>query len=259
MFRQKIIIPVLCLVTVIAPASGAVAEGIDHAARYRACMVMAEKNPASAFRDAVRWRDLGGGEGASHCAAVALIGLEQYREAATRLEELALDSKRAPQLKARVLVQASQAWLLAGMADRAEAVATAALTLSSTNAVSENAAILIDRAQARAQLKDYRGALADLDTSLKLRPSDADALVFRATAKRFLQNLTGAAEDIEAALRINFSHPDALLERGILRRLSNYDKGAREDWLMVLSIAPTSGAAEAARANLEKMDVNLKP
>jgi len=259
MFRLQIIIPVLCLVAMTHLASEARGEGIDHAARYRACMAMAEKNPALAFRDAVRWRDLGGGEGASHCAAVALIGLEQYREAATRLEELALDSKRAPQLKARVLVQAGQAWLLAGMAERAEAVATAALTLSSENAIIENAAILVDRAQARAQLKDYKGALADLDASLKLHPSDADALVFRATAKRFLGDLPGAAEGIEAALRINISHPDALLERGILRRLSKYDKGAREDWLMVLSIAPTSGAAEAARANLEKMDVNLKP
>ena len=31
--------------------------------------------------------------------------------------------------------------------------------------------------------------------------------------------------------------------------------GAREDWLMVLSLAPDSPAAGAARSNLEKMDV----
>jgi len=157
-------------------------------------------------------------------------------------------------MKALILVQASQAWLLAGMADRAEAVATAALTLSP-----ENTEILIDRAQARASLKDYKGALDDLNASLELRPGDPDALLFRATAKRFLENFTGAAEDIEAVLRVNISHPDALLERGILRRLSKDDSGAREDWLMVLSLAPNSDAARAARTNLEKMDVKLNP
>jgi len=253
MIRRKFSLPVLSLLTIVFPVSLTWGEEIDHAARYRACMAMVEKNPKQAFSDALRWRDLGGHEGASHCAAVALIGLEQYREAASRLEELALDSKRAPQLKAGILVQASQAWLLAGMAERAEAVATAALTL-----FPDNAGILIDRAQARAHLKDYEGTLEDLDASLILHAGDADALVFRATAKRFLEDIPGAAADIEAALQINISHPDALLERGILRRLSNYDEGAREDWLMVLSIAPDSGAAEAARVNLEKMDVNLK-
>jgi len=254
MFARKIIPLFLSVLTALGNIPGARGEGVDHAARYRACMAMVEKNPQQAFGEAARWRDLGGGEGAEHCAAVALIGLGQYREAASRLEELALDSKRPPQMKARILSQASQAWLLADMAERAEATATAALTLSP-----EDASILIDRAQARAFLKDYKGALADLDASLQRHPGDIDALVFRATAKRFLDDLSGAAVDIEAALRVNGTQPDALLERGILKRLSKNDTGAREDWLRVLSVAPESDAATAARANLEKMDVVLKP
>ena len=49
----------------------------------------------------------------------------------------------------------------------------------------------------------------------------------------------------------------ALLERGNLRRLDGDDNGARADWLMVLSLQPQGEAAEAARQNLEKMDVNV--
>ncbi len=223
---------------------------ISHAARYRSCMAMTAKNPAAAFSDAIQWRDLGGGEGADHCTAVALIGLHQYREAATRLEEMALKSKRAPTMKASILSQASQAWLLGGDIKRAEAVTTSAITLAPNDAE-----LHIDRAAARALLKDYQRALEDLNISLKIGPGNADALVFRATTKRFLKDISGAAGDIELALRLNNSHIEALLERGILRRLSNYDDGAREDWLMILSIAPGSEAANMARRNLEKMDV----
>jgi hypothetical protein len=46
-----------------------------------------------------------------------------------------------------------------------------------------------------------------------------------------------------------------LLERGILRRLKGDDKGARADWLKILATAPSGAAADAARKNLELMDV----
>jgi tetratricopeptide (TPR) repeat protein len=226
------------------------AAEIDHANEYNSCMALAQTNPNKAFSTAIRWRDLGGGEGADHCAAVALIGLEQYREAAGRLEELALDSKREPIMKAQLLGQASQAWKLDGNLSRAESTATAAVTLDPVNAE-----LLVDRAEARALLKDYKNALVDLNTSLKINPGNTDALVFRATTKRFLEDITGAAGDIVLALRLDRAHPEALLERGILRRLSKNDDGAREDWLRVLSIAPDSGAAKAAQSNLELMDV----
>lgn len=230
--------------------SPAQAEDINHASEYSSCMEMTQKNPNIAFSKAIRWRDLGGGEGADHCAAVALIGLQQFREAAGRLEELALETKREPVMKAQILGQASRAWMLDSNLARAESTATAAITLDP-----ENAELLVDRAEARALLKDYEKALQDLNASLEIYPGNADALVFRATTKRFLEDIPGAAGDIELALRINNAHPEALLERGILRRLSKFDAGAREDWLLVLSLAPDSDAAQAAQANLEKMDV----
>ena len=230
------------------------AEDVDHISQYRVCMNTVQTDPKKAFTIAIRWRDLGGGEAADHCTAAALIGLEQYREGAVRMEELALRSRQNPEMKAQILIHAVQGWLLAGDALRSEAVATTAIKLLGDFAP-QLPELLIDRAQARAQLRDYKGALEDLDKSILTQPTDADAFAFRASAKRYLNDIEGAILDANSALNINSAHADALLERGILHRLNKADQKAREDWLMVLSVAPESLAAEAARVNLEKMDV----
>ncbi len=246
MTRFFFLILTLCALTL----KGAGADEIDNAAEYRACMAEAEATPDTAYVRAVRWRDLGGGSGAEHCAATALIGLELYQDAAARLETLAQTSKTEPEIKAQLLAQAAQAWLLDGNAERAEANVTAALALTP-----DHPELLIDRAEAKAARKDYAGALNDLDKALALDPGRVDALVFRATAKRYLKDLAGALADLNRALTFNISHADALLERGIVYRLQNDANAARQDWLLVLSLAPDSAAAEAARKNLEHMDV----
>src|SRR5262249_25716774 len=56
----------------------------DH---YERCMAEARQNPSAAWDEALAWHDTGGGHPAEHCAAVALIGLKQYAEAARRLEK----------------------------------------------------------------------------------------------------------------------------------------------------------------------------
>ena len=53
-------------------------------------------------------------------------------------------------------------------------------------------------------------------------------------------------------------HVAAYLERGIIRRLSNDPNGARKDWLHTIKLAPDSPAAEAARRNLEKLDIRAE-
>ena len=63
----------------------------ERAKRYGECMATARRRPQDGFEDAIAWRAEGGGTAADHCAAVALIGLEQYSEAANRLERLAQD------------------------------------------------------------------------------------------------------------------------------------------------------------------------
>ena len=76
------------------------------------------------------WHERGGAHPADHCAAVALVGLKQYKEAATRLEALAQEMTTAPaSLRAEVLDQAGQAWLLAGDPVRAYAASGQAVSL----------------------------------------------------------------------------------------------------------------------------------
>lgn len=238
---------VLCFFFGLAPTE---AKEINHPRQYKDCMALIEKTPQAAFDKALSWRDLGGGDAAEHCLAAALIGLKHFREAATRLETLAQKAKEEASVKGGLLAQAAQAWLLAGQADRAERVLTAALKLTP-----DDSALYIDRAQAKAEQKNYRGAVLDLNRSIELEDRRPDAYAFRATANRFLGQFDLAITDTERALALSPKHPDALLERGILKRLRRDNAGARRDWLGVLSAAPESPAAEAARANLEKMDV----
>ncbi|KAF0118584.1 MAG: hypothetical protein FD149_607 [Rhodospirillaceae bacterium] len=50
---------------------------------------------------------------------------------------------------------------------------------------------------------------------------------------------------------------DALLERGILARLANRPAEARRDWLRLLALDPPPPLTEAARRNLELLDVQV--
>ena len=46
--------------------------GRDHEAEYRACMALAQDDPAQALKSALVWADQGGGVAADHCIAVAI-------------------------------------------------------------------------------------------------------------------------------------------------------------------------------------------
>jgi tetratricopeptide (TPR) repeat protein len=220
------------------------------AEHYTRCMEAARQTPQTAFDQANAWRIAGGGHPAEHCADVALIGLGRYAEAAGKLEALADTMTKGPvELRAQVLDQAGQSWLLAGDPARAAAVLTAALALTPNDAD-----LLIDRAEAFAGEKNYREAVADLDGALKLDAKRVDALVFRASAHRSLEQYDMARRDIDAALRLAPDQPDALLERGNIRGMTGDQAGARKDWQRVVQVAPNSAADGAAKANLAKLD-----
>lgn len=246
-------VSVCLLATGVAAAEKTSPDAQSPRARYHACMDKAKRFPKDALEDAIQWRDLGGGGAAEHCAATALVTLGLYKDAGARLESLARRIREEPSFKAEILGQAAQAWLLADMPARAEAAATAALKL-----LPGNVELLIDRSQARAQIADYQGAVADLDAAIAREPKRPDAFAFRAAAKRYLDDRKGAAADLERALALDINYAPALLERGNLRRLEGNDAGARADWLMVLSLSLDGVAADAARTNLERMDVKTR-
>ncbi|MEQ8505161.1 MAG: hypothetical protein RIB80_07530 [Rhodospirillales bacterium] len=231
-------------------ASSARAKTAEQAEKYRSCMALARRRPQDGFETAIAWRSLGGGDAADHCAAVALIELEQYDEAARRLERLAGISLEEPDIKAGLFEQAGQAWLLSGRAENATRTFTLAIGLKPGDAD-----LLVDRAQAWAARADYEAADADLSAALNLSPSRDDIYALRASARRFLDRADDALADANTALELNPGNPEALLERGILRRLAGNDAGARSDWMKILNGMPDSAAAGPARQNIENMDV----
>lgn len=226
------------------------AERVDDATRYAECMAQARKNPEQAFETALGWQSLGGGDPAQHCIAAALMSLKIYHEAATRFESLAQKTKKGDKVRAGLLAQAAQGWLLAGQADRADGVLAAALKLTP-----DDPDLLIDRADARAQLGRFDESVKDLERAVEIDPKRPDAYAFMASALRQGDHPKEAAAAAEKALALDPEHVEALLERGMLRRMAGDDPGARRDWLTVLHRAPSTAAADVARANLEKMDV----
>jgi tetratricopeptide (TPR) repeat protein len=247
---------VLAFVLVLPAAEWAAAavEGQD-AAAYEKCLDLARKNPSEGFETGSVWRDHGGGLPAEHCVALALVGLKEYGEAARRLEKIAnrMTLRESTTLRAEVLSQAAEAWLEAGSPEGAEGALTSAIELAP-----RNPDYFVSRAVAHAQRKDYKGAVQDLNRALALGGPRGDALAYRAAAWRFLGDLKQARLDADKAVQIDPTLPAGWLERANIKRLAGDPNGARKDWLAVLDLAPASAAAEAARNNLETLDVHVE-
>ena len=254
-FSLRILAAVLLALAPLVPGDArAQADDPELAAQYQACMDLAETNPDEALEQAETWVDLGGSDPARHCAAVALMRLGHYEAAGQELETLAASLEPAfAFLQIPVLIQAAQAWLAAGQVDRAYAVQTTALARQPNDIE-----LLVDRAMTAASVGNFAAAIDDLNRALSHAPNRADILVLRASAHRFLDQPEAALADIEAALSLDPDNAEGLLERGNLRRQAGNDAGARDDWLRVTRLAPDSPAAEAAQANLAKLDVKVE-
>lgn len=230
-------------------AAGEPRPAAADAETYARCMKLAKEDPHAAQSLARSWLARGGAHPAEHCAAVALITLGRYQEGASRLQALAKAMTTAPAaLRADVVDQAAQAWLLAGEPVRAYAAAGEAVSLQPSDPN-----LLIDRAEAAASAGYLNRAVDDLDRVLKANPNEVDALIYRASAYRALDRLDPARADIDKALAQAPHSPAALLERGNIRRLEGDIAGARKDWREIDRIAPASPEDMAARANLEHL------
>jgi len=235
------------------PAAAAETGGTwpDQSERYRACLALAHEKPGDGLAAAEDWRMGGGGFPAEHCAAVALIGLKRYPEAARRLEALAgALMSSLPELRAGALEQAGQAWLLAGDAKQAGSAFDAALTFRP-----DDPDLLIDRAQAHAEAKAWGPAIAALDRALAVAPKRADALIFRASAERQSNQTDRALADVEQALKLAPDTVPGLLERGNIRSLKGDLAGARADWKRAETLEPNSPAGQAAHDNLARLAI----
>jgi tetratricopeptide (TPR) repeat protein len=240
-------------------AVGMVLMGVAHAhgaalftaPDYRACVAKVAKTPDDAFEDALQWRSQGGGAPAEHCAALALLALKQPARAASRLDAIARAPGRETAATRAVLFgQAGNAWLLARRGREAEASFTSGLKFTP-----RSADLLMDRARARAMLRNWAGADTDLSTALGIGVKP-ELYVLRASTRRALNRMRDARADIDAALYLNPRYADALVERGSMKLIAGDKQGARRDWLQVLLIAPKGPAGDEARRRIEDLEIN---
>ncbi len=212
---------------------------------YERCLLRLRDDPEGARALAEAWEAAGGGEGARHCAALALIPLGEPGRAAPLLQALARASDAGPAARAAVFGQAGQAWMQAGDTAQALAAISAALALTP-----RNPDLLVDRAIAASALMRFDAALADLDAAVAIDPQRAEAWVLRAATLRRLDRVAAAITDITRAVALEPDNAEALLERGILRQLRGDAAGARADWTRAMELAPDSATADLAMQNL---------
>lgn len=226
----------------------------DPAKTYDSCILLTNSHPDQALELASKWGAIGGGEGAQHCRALALIGLNDFGQGALELEQLAQKSKGTIGLRANLLEQAGQAWLMQGEPTHAYNAQTAGLKLVTPD-MPQYVRLLVDRAATLAEGAKFKEAIVDLDAALKQKPDSADALAFRATARRNLKENDLALADAEAAVKADPRNVNARLERANIYKLLGRINDARRDWVLIPQLAPDSDAAKAARADMERADI----
>ena len=245
---------ILLLAAAVLPASAADVSSLDSKAligdsRYARCLDLVKRHAGRALEAATAWRGAGGGAAAQHCSALALTSLRRYPEAAQQLDDAAHDGMAGGDgVRADLLDQAGNAWMLAGRADKAVASLSGALAFAPNDAD-----LLFDRARARAMAKDWAGAEADLSAIIAQDSNRADVLVLRASARHAEGRVADARADLERALEVYPDYPEALVERGEMKLEAKDRAGAAADWQQVLREAPHSDAGAAARARLSEL------
>jgi len=249
------LLTVVFLVAAMVPAASAPKASPRNAdkLRYDNCISLAGLNPAAALGSANKWAGERGGPPAQHCAAVALVGLKHYPEAAQKLDELG----RAPgmgALRSSLFDQAGNAWMLAGDTGKAVTSFQSALALSANDAD-----LYADLARAQAMQADWGPVESDLNAALAIQPKRVDFLVLRASARHAQNRIADARADLDAALTLSPHNAEALVERGALKRDLGDLKGARTDFQTALTADASGETADAARRNIAALDAAAKP
>ena len=221
--------------------------------RYDNCLLLVRQDAQRALNAARDWQKAGGADAATHCAALALVALRRYAEAASTLDTMARDSTESAR-RAELYDQAGNAWLLDRRGDNAQVSFSAAITFAP-----RDADLLADRARAFALKSDWNGAENDLSAALALSPRRVDLLVLRASARHALGRKTDARSDVDQALALKPSDPDALELRGEMKMEAGDQAGARADWQAAVDQSPRSDAAAAARQRLNTLAAPANP
>lgn len=185
--------------------------------RFSRCVASIDDNADHAYEEAMAWASEGHAVNAYRCAALALIALNRPAEGAQRLESIAVAVNPAQTaLRAELLSQAGNAWLMAHDGARARsALSRAIATLESDPTQLPD--LLIDRARAYAMERDWRHAEEDLSRSLDIRPHVPLALRLRASARMHQSAFDLAEADALEATQLEPANVDNFLVLGHVR------------------------------------------
>lgn len=207
-------IAALLLPLALLQADAAAGAGSD---RFSQCLALIEQDPGRAYEEGMAWAAEGHPLNAYRCAALALIAQNRVEEGARRLESLAVAlHPTQTALRAELLSQAGNAWLLAREPAQARSAFTRAIVTLESDP-SQLPDLLIDRARAYAMERDWRHAEEDLSRSLDLRPDVALALRLRAAARMHQSSFDLAEADALAATQLEPDVVDNFLVLGHVR------------------------------------------
>jgi len=183
-------------------------------ARFAHCAGLIDRTPEQAYEEGMAWAGETHSVLGYRCAAMALVAERQYEEGARRLQSLAgALNPEYTGMKAELLSQAGNAWLLARNPTQARQAFASAITIVQGDRT-QLPDLLIDRARAYAMAHDYRHAEEDLSRALDMRPNDGLALALRAEARMRQSAFDLAEADIEAAIATDPANVDYLKTRG---------------------------------------------
>ena len=204
MRKSLIILPIALL------AGAAQANLLEAPDPYHACTMLVATDPDAAYDQALAWRDLGGGAGARHCVALALLELGHPEEAAVRLEALAQRSDAGGvDMRALILGQSANAWLVARRPDAALLVLEEAIRLDQGSLD-----LRLDKAAAHALKRDWVAVAGAAEEAIAVAPEEADGYVWRARARFETGDTAGARPDLDLALYLDPANVEALVLRG---------------------------------------------
>ena len=93
-----------------------------------------------------------------------------------------------------------------------------------------------NRGRLRMQLKDYKGAIEDLNVTLILKPDHFGAYNNRGMSKGLMQDFTGAIGDFSQAIRLNPEYSKAYFNRGNAEMAIDSLQSACSDWEKAASL-----------------------
>ncbi len=182
--------------------------------RYLDCVNLIEADTEVGRIAARQWASAGGGADAQHCLAIADIASGFPRLGAIRLEEASQRKDAGDDyIRARLLAQASYAWLQAADTESAKRTINEAFSL-----VPDSGELHMTAAKIHAALEEWQQVISSVTIAEQAGFSSSENYVLRGRAFTHLGAYETAAQDVVNALSLNPVNIEALVLRGEIQQ-----------------------------------------